>query len=195
MQESAILNGGAWTAGVSFRPGSILFANSNWSGEVRLWNTTTQKIQAKLQAHDQNIPCIAFSPDGQFLATASADGSVKVWDFFPLPATPIAGQIGLGDVSVEVKRLADVLASHEPPLVPTPARGCGSTMKDLVGGRTTSIDHSSRAGLLSSRPGLVPRRHADCLPRGAAIRLGGNQDHRARGSRRPVELPRSRGRM
>ena len=154
---------------MAFRPGSQLLASSNWSGEVKLWNATTQKLQAKFQAHDQNIPCIAFSPDGQFLATASADGSVKVWDVSGSPATPIVEQIGLGGPSAEVKRLADVLKrNHAPPSRSNPATGMRLYMRDLVEGRTTLIaDASETRPALRRDPGLVARRPADRLPRPA----------------------------
>jgi hypothetical protein len=75
--EVAILQSGAFTAGLAFRPDRTLMATGNWSGAVILWDTSTSGRRSTFQAHDENIPCLAFSPDGQTLATASADGSIK----------------------------------------------------------------------------------------------------------------------
>jgi len=142
---------------MSFTSGSVLLANSNWSGEVKLWNASTQKLRATFRAHDQNIPSIAFSPDGQCLATASADGSVKVWDVFGSPkiwdvsrspAAPIVEQIGLGHRSAqEFNRLADVLKNN--PLLPGWLSDAGTRLylRDLVEGRTTLIADPTVLGL------------------------------------------------
>ena len=79
-RENAVLQSGAFTAGLAFRPDSKLMATSNWSGEVILWDPATARPLASFQAHTENIPSLAFSPDGKTLATASADGSIKLWD-------------------------------------------------------------------------------------------------------------------
>src|SRR5262249_1861103 len=45
---------------------------------VKVWDLRTGETRT-LPAHRNNIPSLAFSPDGQLLATASFDGTVKLW--------------------------------------------------------------------------------------------------------------------
>ncbi len=44
-----------------------------------VWDVRTGEIVAEL-AHDRKAPAIAFSPTAQELATANADGKVRIWD-------------------------------------------------------------------------------------------------------------------
>ncbi|MBW4652089.1 MAG: caspase family protein [Kaiparowitsia implicata GSE-PSE-MK54-09C] len=46
----------------------------------RLWDVDTGKQVGELRGHDDSIRNAQFSPDGHMIATASADGSVMVWE-------------------------------------------------------------------------------------------------------------------
>ncbi len=46
---------------------------------ARLWNTGGG-VRTTLQGHDDWIYAVAFSPDGKFVASGSADGQVKIWN-------------------------------------------------------------------------------------------------------------------
>src|SRR5207253_1354870 len=49
-------------------------------GEVNIWDVTTGRVLLTINGHADMIPGLAFSPDGQRLASSSGDQTVKVWD-------------------------------------------------------------------------------------------------------------------
>lgn len=59
-----------------------LLAASSAAGEVLLWDAQTQQetpILSSADTEEQSIDCLAFSPDGQFLAAGGQDGKVRLW--------------------------------------------------------------------------------------------------------------------
>jgi len=54
---------------------------------VRLWDSAGQEVLA-LRGHTAALRAVAFSRDGHRLASASDDGTVKVWDGSPLEEIP-----------------------------------------------------------------------------------------------------------
>ncbi len=59
-------------------------------GGVRLWDTATWKEQTPLAGHDHVVFTADFSPGGETLASASQDGTIKLW---PVPG--VSGPIAL----------------------------------------------------------------------------------------------------
>ena len=47
---------------------------------VRVWDLTTETPQHTLAGHKNWVLCIAWSPDGRFLASGGMDNVVIVWD-------------------------------------------------------------------------------------------------------------------
>jgi WD40 repeat protein len=47
---------------------------------AKLWGAADGKLKRVLSAHDRDILSVEFSPDGNTIATGSADGNVKLWD-------------------------------------------------------------------------------------------------------------------
>lgn len=46
---------------------------------VRLWNVSTQSPHAALDAHAEPVTGLAWSPNGEFLATTARDQTVRIW--------------------------------------------------------------------------------------------------------------------
>jgi WD40 repeat protein len=47
--------------------------------KVRLWDPITGQVMLVLDGHAQRVNAVAFSPGGQTLASASHDGTIKLW--------------------------------------------------------------------------------------------------------------------
>jgi WD40 repeat protein len=73
---------------LAFSPDGRTLAGGTWkkekigsSGEVRLWNLATEKLQQqKFEGHRGGVAALAFSKEGNDLASGSWDGTVKIWD-------------------------------------------------------------------------------------------------------------------
>jgi len=70
---------------IAFRPdGKRVAVVGNLSrllaGEVRILDSKNLRDVWSLQGHTFNVTAVVFSPDGQRLATASADRTIRVWD-------------------------------------------------------------------------------------------------------------------
>jgi predicted NACHT family NTPase len=58
--------------------GRTLAATDDWS--IRLWDTASKQEQTSLVGHKGRVSSLAFSPDGQTLASGSWDKRVSLWD-------------------------------------------------------------------------------------------------------------------
>ncbi len=61
----------------------------NNQGSVYLWNIETGEQVNVLRGHNAKITGISFSPNGKYMATASYDGSVRLWHVDDLNTLPI----------------------------------------------------------------------------------------------------------
>jgi WD40 repeat protein len=53
---------------------------------AQVFDVRTRRLVRQFAGHSMALPGVSFSPDGEFLATASMDGTAKVWPVAPLPA-------------------------------------------------------------------------------------------------------------
>jgi serine/threonine protein kinase len=70
--------GSAATAG-----GGVLQVGTLQPGKdnaVRMWNTATATLEWSADGHNKSVVCLAFSADGTYLASGSADGEIRVWN-------------------------------------------------------------------------------------------------------------------
>jgi WD40 repeat protein/serine/threonine protein kinase len=67
----------------AFHPSGKWLATAGWAGdELFIWDTATgQRVAAISAGHRDSIYGLDFSPDGHELATASHDGTLRIWDF------------------------------------------------------------------------------------------------------------------
>ena len=66
-------------------------------GFVTFWSVLTGQETGTLDAHEDWIADLAFSPDGNALATTSVDRMLRLWRAAPLSETAAAAQISVGD--------------------------------------------------------------------------------------------------
>ena len=92
-QELRVLSGHTdWVRSVAMSPqGDLLAAGSCHEleepgssectmGEIVLWHAGTGEMQHAMLGHQGWVRCLAFSPDGQMLASGSNDGTIYLWD-------------------------------------------------------------------------------------------------------------------
>ena len=80
-QPAFLADGGIYSIAVSPVSPEI-FAATGWNGKIELWrknSDNSRKLLFTLPGHETTITQIQFSPDGNILASASWDKTIKLW--------------------------------------------------------------------------------------------------------------------
>jgi WD40 repeat protein len=78
--EKFVFKASAQVMDVAISPdGRLIAAAPAMSKTVPLWHATTGRLVRELGPHDKDIHCVAFSPDGRYLAAGSEEATVIVW--------------------------------------------------------------------------------------------------------------------
>jgi WD40 repeat protein len=70
---------------LTYSPDGALIASGHGyhDHQIRLWNAQTGELLRELPGHSTSIDQLTFSPDGQFLVSATYDGTLRIWGIRP----------------------------------------------------------------------------------------------------------------
>jgi WD40 repeat protein len=70
---------GSWVSSLAVCPGGRKACSAGSDRRAVLWDLTTRKQTGVLTGHLESVQCLAFSPDGKTLVTASQDTTLLAW--------------------------------------------------------------------------------------------------------------------
>ena len=76
-------SGSGGLSSLCVRPDGRIFAAGGWDHRVRLWQWRNQKPLAVLKHHTATVNVVHFSPCSRWLASASNDRTIALWNLFP----------------------------------------------------------------------------------------------------------------
>jgi WD40 repeat protein len=90
--------------GISFSPNDEIIAGGTWDKKVILWYWKKPGMTTDtFIGHDDGVWSVNFSFDGEILASASADNTVKLWNITETPQAFGGGNYSIWDISFRPK--------------------------------------------------------------------------------------------
>ena len=77
---------------MALRPDGRMLATEDWAN-IKIWDTTTGRLQATLSGHSPSVSSLAYLPDGKTLASCAADRTVRLWPLTTNINDHVASQI------------------------------------------------------------------------------------------------------
>jgi WD40 repeat protein len=105
---------------MALSPDGETLASGSWDHTIRLWDVSTalntgmdsgQQIGETLAGHGDTVTGVAFSPDGQTLASGSWDNTIRLWDISTVLDTGVGTVQQIGEPLVARKDALDPVNS------------------------------------------------------------------------------------
>merc|ERR1719198_535505 len=104
----------------------LRLASASFDATVRLWDTERGACVHTLRKHDKKVYTIAFSPDGDYLASGSLGGQLHIWSVRNGALLKSLNNRGFGGGSADIFEVA--------------WNSRGTRLAATIGGRVTIID-------------------------------------------------------
>jgi WD40 repeat protein/tRNA A-37 threonylcarbamoyl transferase component Bud32 len=108
------------------------------AGEIKVWEAGTGKALLTLK-HSHPVSCVAFSPDGKYLASGSPDKTVMLWD--------AAGVKEVRTLTGHTNGIASVAFSPDGQMVLAGDRDGAARLWDVVTGKVLAVLPRSKQGI------------------------------------------------